>query len=102
MEIQRLPKQVAEPCKLEVLLPLPLPALHLRHVFADIVAKLSEGSLARNIRIGTSRFLNQRCASRAGLESILLAETSKIVLQQYLPRADGGGTALEKVRNRER
>jgi hypothetical protein len=39
------------------------------------VAKLAERALARNIRIGTGRFLNQRCASRADLESILLAET---------------------------
>jgi hypothetical protein len=40
---------------------------------ADTVAKLDEGSIARNIRIGMGRCLNQRCASGADLESILRA-----------------------------
>ena len=44
---------------------------------ADCVAKLGEGRLARNIRIGMGRRLNQGCASTPDLESILLAEASQ-------------------------
>jgi hypothetical protein len=41
----------------------------------------------RNNRIGTDEFLNQRCALVFDLESILLVQTLKMVLQQYLPEA---------------
>jgi hypothetical protein len=44
----------------------------------------------RNNRIGTDEFLNQRCTLVFDLESIFLAQTLKIVLQQYLPEADSG------------
>jgi hypothetical protein len=40
----------------------------------DCVAKLHKGSLGRKIRIVTGSVLNQRCASKADLESILLVE----------------------------
>jgi hypothetical protein len=40
---------------------------------ADFVAKLDEEQFARNIRIETEEFLNQRCALVLGLESILRA-----------------------------
>jgi len=49
----------------------------------DIVAKVGNGHLARNNRIGTNKLLNQHCASALELESILLTWTRKILLQQY-------------------
>ena len=43
-----------------------------------------------NNRIGTNELLNQHCALAPDLESILLAQALKIVLQQYLPSPDIG------------
>jgi hypothetical protein len=65
-------------------------------LLADIVAKVGEGRLGRNNRIGRSKFLNQPCVSRAGLESMLLRRTPKIFLQQYRPVADArvAGTSV--------
>jgi hypothetical protein len=42
----------------------------------------------RNNRIGANGFLNQRCAWTPDHESILRAQTGKIVLQHNLPKAD--------------
>jgi hypothetical protein len=42
----------------------------------------------RNNRIGTNGFLNQYCALAPDLESMLLARTRKILLQQYLQLTD--------------
>src|SRR6266436_5114661 len=55
---------------------------------ADIVAKVREDHFARNNRIKTGGFLNQRCAWDPHLELMLRGRRLKIVLQQYLPRAD--------------
>jgi hypothetical protein len=52
-------------------------------VRADIVAKLGEGHSARNNRIKTGEFLNQRCVLRPYFELMLRAQRPKIVLQQY-------------------
>ncbi len=54
-------------------------------LLADCVAKLRREQLARNNRIVANRFLNQRCVSVAGLESILLVRASKIVWQHNRP-----------------
>jgi hypothetical protein len=58
-----------------------------RPLLADIVAKVGEGHLRRNNRIGTTSFLNQHCVSALDLESILLVWMRKIFLQQYLHKA---------------
>jgi hypothetical protein len=50
---------------------------------ADIVAKIRDGLLARNIRIETGHFLNQHCVLVSDLELLLRAQRPKIVLQQY-------------------
>jgi hypothetical protein len=42
----------------------------------------------RNDRIGASGFSNQRCELALDLESMLLVQMLKIVLQPYLPKAD--------------
>jgi hypothetical protein len=55
---------------------------------ADTVVKVGEGHLGRNNRIAANKFLNRYCASGLDLESILLARTRKILLQQYLPHPD--------------
>jgi hypothetical protein len=55
---------------------------------ADIVAKVGEGRLGRNNRIGRSESLNQPCVSGADLESMLLPRTPKIFLQQYRPDSE--------------
>ena len=49
--------------------------------WVDSVAKLGEGTLARNISIKTNGFLNQRCAITPNLESLFRARGPKIVLQ---------------------
>jgi hypothetical protein len=49
----------------------------------DFVAKVGEEQLAGNNRIGTRNFLNQHCALVPDLESILLAQVLKFILQQY-------------------
>jgi hypothetical protein len=51
-----------------------------------------------NNRIGTNEFLNQHCALAPDIESMLLARTLKILLQQYLPGAVIGlfGEVLRK------
>jgi hypothetical protein len=51
---------------------------------ADSVAKLDEGRLARNNRIVAKKILNRYCALVAVLESMLLAQVPKILLQHYL------------------
>jgi len=61
---------------------------HIFSALSNIVAKVGDGHLARNNRIGTNNLLNQHCASALELESILLTWTRKILLQQYLPIAD--------------
>ena len=53
----------------------------------DCVAKLDEAQLTRNYRIETSKFLNQHCALGSDLESMLLAQALKIVLQHNPPRS---------------
>jgi len=45
---------------------------------------------ARNYRISGDDILNRSCAFHAGLESILLGDPSKILFQQYRPKADNG------------
>jgi len=55
---------------------------------ADIVAKVGEGHLRRNNRIGTTNSLNQHCVSALDLESILLVWVRKIFLQQYRHKPD--------------
>jgi hypothetical protein len=65
---------------------------------ADIAAKVGEERLGRNNRIGRSKFLDQPCVLRAGLESMLLRRTPKIFLQQYRPIADAR-VAGPSVRN---
>src|SRR6516162_9466511 len=59
-------------------------------LLADIVAKVGEGRLGRNNRIGRSKSLNQPCVSRADLEPMLLPRTPKIFLQQNRPEAEMG------------
>jgi hypothetical protein len=54
-----------------------------RQQCADIVAKVGEGHLRRNNRIGATNSLNQHCVSALDLESILLVWVRKILLQQY-------------------
>jgi hypothetical protein len=54
---------------------------------ADSVAKLDEDQLVRNNRIGAGKFLNQHCAFGPNVESMLRAQTVKIVLQHNLPEA---------------
>jgi hypothetical protein len=65
----------------------------------DIVAKVGEGRLGRNNRIGRSESLNQPCVSRADLESMLLPRTPKIFLQQNRPVADArvAGTSVRNL-----
>jgi hypothetical protein len=60
-------------------------------VLADIVAKVtaerSESTNAQQTK-PTNGFLDQHCALASDLESMLLAGTPKMLLQQYLPKAD--------------
>jgi hypothetical protein len=48
---------------------------------SECVAKLDEGPPARNNRIVAKGFLNRPCGLIADLESMLLAQAPKIVLQ---------------------
>jgi hypothetical protein len=57
------------------------------------VAKVGEGHLRRNNRIGTTNSLNQHCVLALDLESILLVWVREIFLQQYRPKADIRGQA---------
>jgi hypothetical protein len=72
---------------------------------ADSVAKLDEGWLARNTGIVAMVFLNQYCGLVAILESILLAQTPKIVLQRPYrgensgPGEDDRGELDTQIRN---
>jgi hypothetical protein len=61
----------------------PITARHVRSL-GDSVAKLDEGRLARNNRIVAKGILNQYCALVAVLESMLLHQVPKILLQHYL------------------
>jgi hypothetical protein len=61
-------------------------------IYAQIKKAIGTGpnTFAAIAGIGTDEFLNQRCALVFDLESIFLAQTLKIVLQQYLLEADSG------------
>jgi hypothetical protein len=63
----------------------------------DIVAKLGEGWRARNNRIAAKGFLNQSCGLVAILESILPAQTPKIV--HCRGKADAHGALTASVAN---
>ena len=55
---------------------------------ADIVTKVGDRQPSRNNRIAASKSLNQDCEYAAYLESMLLARTPKIFLQQNRPIRD--------------
>ena len=62
---------------------------------SNCVAKFGEGPLPGNNRIVTTTLLNQHCAGRPDLESMLLARAAKIVLQYSRSRGDIRGAELE-------